>query len=88
MHRFLKRRGLPTQYSVFVLEADPAGVVEILAGIGRLVDRRRDDLRLYPVPRAGGVTSLGQPGLPRAVFAGHPAAAPGRAAGGRDAGSR
>lgn len=75
VHRFLKRRGLATQYSVFTVEVDNAGLNEILAGIGKLINHRTDDVRLYPLATKAMVLALGQPNLPRGIVT---TSAPGR----------
>ena len=69
VHRFLKRHALATQYSVFTVETDPAGLQAILAGVGRRIDRRRDDVRLYPIGAGTGIAALGRPPLPRGLLA-------------------
>lgn len=69
VHRFLKKHGLPTQYSVFTVEVDGAGLNRILAEVGRLIDARTDDVRVYPIAAKCPVLSLGQPTLPRGLIA-------------------
>lgn len=70
VHRALARRALPVQYSVFLLEADPAALREVLAAVGRLIDHRCDDVRAYPIPRSTGPMTLGLPFLPVGIVVG------------------
>jgi CRISPR-associated protein Cas2 len=67
VHRFLKKRGLATQYSVFTVETNAAGLNVILAGVGKLIDRRKDDIRVYPMAPKAEIITLGRPVLPGGV---------------------
>lgn len=90
VHRFMVRRGLPTQYSVFLVEADRAAIEELVGALARLVHPKQDDVRIFRLDPTFG-RSLGVGTLPRFVLAG-PARVPailrraGRASGVADAG--
>jgi CRISPR-associated protein Cas2 len=50
VHRHLKKKGLPLQYSVFLVQASAAGMHRITDEIGALIDPRADDVRAYRYP--------------------------------------
>lgn len=51
VHRYLKKIGIPLQYSVFLLYVTPAQLSRITAVLNRLIDPRADDVRIYPLPQ-------------------------------------
>jgi CRISPR-associated protein Cas2 len=53
VHRFLTDHGLAAQESVFVVRASRDELSAILDGLGAIIDRRRDDVRTYPVAHPG-----------------------------------
>lgn len=68
VHRLLRGWGLPTQYSVFVVEADRAGLAELVGEIAQRIDPRADDVRIYRIePRPA--RSLGAATLPGGILA-------------------
>lgn len=68
MHRYLLRRAMPLQYSVFLLDGDREMFEDCMNGAANLIDPRDDDLRGYPLPRRGLELRLGVPVLPRGIF--------------------
>jgi len=64
MHRRLKRFGIPIQYSVFHASLTDAKLREIIAMINCVIDPKRDDVRIYPLPRDGWARSVGRAVLP------------------------
>jgi CRISPR-associated protein Cas2 len=65
VHRYLKRRALPVQYSVFVVRLAPEQIRRLLAGLGRIV-APTDDVRVYALGQSPRVETLGmqnQPGV-------------------------
>ena len=52
VHRFLKQRGLATQYSVFTVETNSTGLNDIMAGDHSLRSRRYQHRRLLGRLRA------------------------------------
>lgn len=50
VHRFLKEHAFPVQFSVFIAALDQNEIGAILAGLGRIIDARADDVRAYPLP--------------------------------------
>ncbi len=63
----LKRRGVRLQYSVFLVRSGKVGMDRILAQLSDVIDPRRDDVRIYPVPAAAEWTWIGGGPLPEAV---------------------
>ncbi|MCX8102693.1 MAG: CRISPR-associated endonuclease Cas2 [Geminicoccaceae bacterium] len=90
VHRLIVRHGLPTQYSVFLVEADRPAIEALLSELARLVHPKQDDVRIFRLDPTFG-RSLGVGTLPRFVLTG-PARVPailrraGRASGVADAG--
>lgn len=83
VHCYLKRLGIPLQYSVFLLYVTAIQRKQIAFRLNRLIDPRADDVRIYPLPKnpdwqwwgrpmwVEGVTLCGIPlpeGLGRATF--------------------
>ena len=52
VHRYLKRRAIPLQYSVFLVELDDQRCQRLLRGLQDLIDPRKDDVRVYVLPSA------------------------------------
>lgn len=50
VHRYLKRVGIPLQYSVFLLQLNARERERVVQRLERLIDAREDDVRLYPLP--------------------------------------
>lgn len=65
--RYLKRRAVPLQYSVFHFTGDDRQLERCLATASRLIDERQDDLRAYPLPERGFKARLGKPALPEGI---------------------
>jgi CRISPR-associated protein Cas2 len=68
VHAFLKKHGLPVQYSVFLVETDRAGLDALLDGLRGCIHPKRDDVRAYGLPRSLWYRSLGAPTLPRGLL--------------------
>ncbi|MDP2811895.1 MAG: CRISPR-associated endonuclease Cas2 [Rhodocyclaceae bacterium] len=67
LHRFLKKRAVPLQYSVFLFSGDDRKLDRCLAGAEKLIDGKEDDLRAYPLPARGFKARLGRPALPEGI---------------------
>ena len=68
--KFLKRQGVPLQYSVFLVDASSAKIGSIMAHIARLIDKDADDVRAYRIPANPWKVSLGSAILPEGIVAG------------------
>ena len=62
--RYLKKRAVPLQYSVFLFFGDDRQLDRCLAGLVPLIDEKCDDVRAYPLPKRGLKARLGRPTLP------------------------
>lgn len=58
--RYLSKRAVRIQYSVFAAELSRAGLEDTVDGLRTLIDPRRDDVRIYPLPRSGQVALMGR----------------------------
>ncbi|CAK0741769.1 CRISPR-associated protein Cas2 [Gammaproteobacteria bacterium] len=79
VHRYMVSQGIPLQYSVFLLRANKPQVQRILDRLSEIIDDRKDDIRVYPLPTEVDVVCLGRrqlagaaqleiAGLPRFFF--------------------
>ena len=68
IHRFLRARAFQVQYSLFVAAWTEVEFNTHWAGLARLIDPRRDDVRAWPLPENPQVDRIGQ-GLPEGVIA-------------------
>lgn len=68
--KFLKRQGVPLQYSVFLVDASSAKIGSIMAQIARLIDKDADDVRAYRIPANPWKISLGSAILPDGILSG------------------
>lgn len=67
LHRFLKQRAVPLQYSVFLFSGDDRQLDRLLDKAAAYIDPKVDDLRAYPLPVRGFKARLGKPALPEGV---------------------
>jgi CRISPR-associated protein Cas2 len=65
--RYLKKRAMPLQYSVFLFSGDDRQLERCLAGAAALIDEKHDDLRAYPLPARGFKARLGKAALPEGI---------------------
>jgi CRISPR-associated protein Cas2 len=69
LHRWLSRRAVAVQYSVFVARCDAEALGELVVGLAQRIDPRRDDVRLYPLEMGRPLRVLGQPLLAEGLTA-------------------
>jgi len=67
VHRTVRRWGMPLQYSVFLVPAAPNAIGALLKELHHLIDRREDDIRVYPLPTRLDMRLLGRQGLPEGI---------------------
>lgn len=60
VHRTVRRKGFPLQYSVFLIPARPAEIQALLAELASIIDPKRDDIRVYPLPAKVDIEQLGR----------------------------
>ncbi|BCX88955.1 CRISPR-associated protein Cas2 [Methylomarinovum tepidoasis] len=68
VHRYLKKLGLPLQYSVFLLFLDAPGRQRLAAALLEMIDPRHDDVRIYPLPRRPDWQWWGKPLWPDGIL--------------------
>lgn len=68
VHRLLKKRGLPIQYSVFTTVLKRPQVLRLLESISDLIDEKDDDVRCYTLPRTVVTHSIGKQFFPEGVM--------------------
>jgi CRISPR-associated protein Cas2 len=66
--KYLKKEGIPMQYSVFSVEASNAKMGAIMAHLATLIDARDDDVRAYRLPENGWRATLGEAMLPQDLW--------------------
>ena len=66
--RYLSKRAIRVQYSVFAADLSRARLEDTLEGLDALIDRRSDDVRIYPLPRDGEVALMGRQLFPEDVL--------------------
>lgn len=59
----------PVQYSVFLGRFTRIGRKRLVGELARLIDPRRDDVRIYTLPERPALAGMGRPILPDGVFA-------------------
>ena len=57
--RYLKKVGVPMQYSLFAVETTAAKMGVLIVDIAKLIDPKTDDVRAYRLPKSGWHCSLG-----------------------------
>ena len=67
MARYLARRAVRVQYSVFLAAFPPKTLQQVLGDLALLIDPREDDLRCYPLARQSAMVTLGRTMLPEEV---------------------
>jgi CRISPR-associated protein Cas2 len=60
IYKLLKKRALHIQYSVFYCRLTWSELVELKEKLESLIDRRKDDVRVYPVPQDMKVKVMGR----------------------------
>jgi CRISPR-associated protein Cas2 len=66
--KFLKREGIPIQYSVFSVDASNAKMSALMAHLATLIDEREDDVRAYRLPANGWRATLGDSMVPQDLW--------------------
>ncbi len=64
VHRTVRSRGLPLQYSVFLIPGTAAAIDALLAELDGIIEPAEDDIRVYPLPRVLDVEHYGRQWLP------------------------
>lgn len=70
LFKFLKKQGVPVQYSVFLVEASAAKMGNLIVQIAKIVDKDEDDVRAYRLPERTWKVTLGGSILPEGIMLG------------------
>lgn len=70
LFKFLKKQGIPMQYSVFLVEASAAKMGNLIVQIAKMVDKDADDVRAYRLPERTWKVTLGASILPEGIMLG------------------
>lgn len=70
LFKFLKKQGVPVQYSVFLLQASAVKMASLIQQIATMIDADADDVRAYRLPENGWQVSLGASILPDNIIPG------------------
>lgn len=70
LFKFLKKQGVPVQYSVFLVEASTVKMGSLMVQIAQIVDADADDVRAYRLPESSWKFSLGGSMLPEGIMPG------------------
>ncbi|UOO81232.1 CRISPR-associated endonuclease Cas2 [Uruburuella testudinis] len=68
VYRWLCGHALPLQNSVFLLVGEQADLERCIAGLLPFLDKRADDVRVYPLPKGGLCKALGADCVPEGVW--------------------
>lgn len=68
VHRFLRREGMPVQYSVFTAQLTQRKLDRVRDGLQSIIDERADDVRIYPLPSRLHASLLGRQMFPDDVM--------------------
>ncbi|SJM95769.1 CRISPR-associated endoribonuclease Cas2 [Crenothrix polyspora] len=68
IHRYLKKQGLPLQYSVFTLVIKRKALLRLLQGLDKLMNKREDDIRCYRLFSQTSAETLGRQMFPKDVM--------------------
>lgn len=68
VHKLLKKKGIPIQYSVFFVHASAVQMGNLVRQLGKLIDETTDDVRAYRLPEATWKATLGASILPEDVW--------------------
>jgi CRISPR-associated protein Cas2 len=70
LFRFLKKQGVPVQYSVFLVESSATKMGCLMVKIAKMIDANADDVRAYRLPENGWQVTLGASILPEGILPG------------------
>ncbi len=68
VHRYLRDRAVPVQYSVFMAELTRGQMDVLIEGLEERINCHHDDIRIYPLPRAPRIIGLGQSCFPEGIM--------------------
>lgn len=60
VHRIARKWGFPLQYSVFLIPATPVQIDKLLTELDGIINPKRDDIRIYPLPTNIDIVQIGR----------------------------
>lgn len=70
LFKFLKKQGVPVQYSVFLVEASAVKMGDLIVQIAKMINADADDVRAYRLPENAWKVTLGSGILPEDILPG------------------
>jgi len=70
LFRFMKKQGVPVQYSVFLVESSAVQINAMMVQIAKIIHPTADDVRAYRLPDNGWQVSMGASILPEDILPG------------------
>lgn len=70
LFKFLKKQGVPVQYSVFLVAASAVKMGSLIVQIAKIIDADADDVRAYRLPENTWKVTLGSSILPEDILPG------------------
>ncbi len=70
VYRFMKKQGVPIQYSVFLVQASATEINQLMVKMAKMIDASADDVRAYRMPERGWEITLGANILPDDILPG------------------
>ena len=70
LFKFMKKQGVPVQYSVFLVETSAAKLAELMLRIAKIIHPSADDVRAYRLPDNGWQVTMGASILPDDILPG------------------
>lgn len=68
VHRVLKKKGLPVQYSVFIVVIKRKALLRLLERLNTVIKNAEDDIRCYRLPERTDIKTLGRQYFPEDVM--------------------
>lgn len=68
VYKLLKKNGIPIQYSVFFVDASAVQMGNLMVQVGKLIEKKDDDVRAYRLPEVTWKATLGAAILPEDVW--------------------
>ena len=68
VHRYMVQRGVPMQYSLFMVEATTPMLMRLKRELAQIIKASLDDIRIYPLPKQAAVKRVGKQFFPPEVM--------------------
>lgn len=68
IHKRMTKYGIPLQYSIFLLEGTKLFLQECLNEVLKIMDKKQDDLRVYPLFNNTNQWQIGKAVLPEGII--------------------